>query len=383
MAEADLSMTSHLSPSDAEILRTATRQLAATSAEERPAPPQLLIAAISRTVHDISEKLSDIGADSAEGQDPAALPLPRSATAEAGACFPFAGRLRRDVDVEYLAGESQQPPILLPIQLTLVPERVASFADAALALRHCEQLCSLLSNQHHLVRNSLHVRLALVQHTVVELLPLPLPPPMPRPPDAPSPAEEPPECFWRREAMRYETQSDLMRLLLRLTRQYMAACLSLPNNPSLDAARCLTMACIACIADAVLRAHVYDCPSVFALHYAGRVGGPTTAFGFSLGTLDTERDNAPLLNPALVAARVQVLDYAHGWQEVLRSDHTIFAFERTMRPQRADLALLQQLCLATAHPPTNLPQYLTGSSPALIDAFPELAALRDIVFSMK
>ena len=161
---------------------------------------------------------------------------------------------------------------MLPVQLTLVPEAVAQFEDVSLALRHCDELCTRLANQHHLVRNSLALRLALIQHTVVEVVPLPLP--LPPPPEAlADPARDP--CFWRRAAMRHETQVDLMRLLLRLSRHYLAACLSLPNSTHLDGTRCIVMAAIACLADAVLRTHVYDCPSIFATHWAGRAGGPS------------------------------------------------------------------------------------------------------------
>lgn len=34
----------------------------------------------------------------------------------------------------------QVPPILLPVQLTLVPEKVATFNDVTNALRHCVQV---------------------------------------------------------------------------------------------------------------------------------------------------------------------------------------------------------------------------------------------------
>ncbi|KAL3907724.1 MAG: hypothetical protein SGPRY_010072 [Prymnesium sp.] len=161
MAEADLRAMPRLAPSEAEVLRAATRQLATVTAEERPS--DLIVRAVSRTISEITERLADLGADAAEGQDPASLPLPRSATSAAGACSsgiwlhisPLL--LRRDTDVEQLAGESQPRQILLPVELTRVPEVVASFSDAAKALRRCEALCSLLSNQQHLVRNSLHL----------------------------------------------------------------------------------------------------------------------------------------------------------------------------------------------------------------------------------
>lgn len=34
----------------------------------------------------------------------------------------------------------QVPPILLPVQLTLVPEKVSTFNDVTNALRHCVQV---------------------------------------------------------------------------------------------------------------------------------------------------------------------------------------------------------------------------------------------------
>ena len=54
-----------------------------------------------------------------------------------------------------------------------------------------------------------------------------------------------------------------------------------------------------------------------------------------------------------------------------------------MKLQPSDLGLMHQLCLATGFPPTNLHQYFSGALPALLDSFPELGTLRDLVFSLK
>lgn len=99
-----------------------------------------------------------------------------------------------------------------------------------------------------------------------------------------------------------------MRILLRLSRQYLSCCLALSPSPSLEASRCLTLAAIACLADAVLRADVDDDPSLFALHYAGRAGGPTSAFGFSLCPLESELDQVSIA--ALSAALSSFASFA-------------------------------------------------------------------------
>lgn len=101
--------------------------------------------------------------------------------------WPFFGRLRRDVDVESLAGESSVPPVLLPVQLTLVPDAVASVEEAAAALRHCVQLCTLLGHQRRLLKNTYCLRVALVQHLFTAVLPMPLPLDHPQRDD---------HCFW-------------------------------------------------------------------------------------------------------------------------------------------------------------------------------------------
>ena len=363
--------------SQAAAVRVSCQQLGAYASEQTPPMPAPLLGPIKATIDSIELKLLTLTADHT---DPATLPLPSSCVAHGGACYPYVGRLQNDADVERLAGRSKDAPILLPVQLTLVPEVVDSFEAAALALRHCDELCTRLANQHRLVRNSLPLRLALLQHTIVEVVPLPLP--HPPPPEAlADPACDP--CFWRRAAMRHETQADLLGLLLRLSRHYLAASLSLPNSTHLDGTRCIVMAAIACLADAVLRTHVYDCPSLFAEHWAGRAGGPTSAFGFGLGGLELETDSATLLSPTLAAARVQVLDYAATRLESLAPNHQVFQFERSMRMQPADLGLVHQLCLATGFTPHNLPHYFCAAAPSLLDALPEFGMLRDIVFGLK
>ena len=56
--------------------------------------------------------------------------------------------------------------------------------------------------------------------------------------------------------MRYETQLDLLALLQLTTRHFTTAAFSLRVTQSFDAARILTMAAVAMVADAVVRVEV-------------------------------------------------------------------------------------------------------------------------------
>ena len=103
----------------------------------------------------------------------------------------------------------------------------------------------------------------------------------------------------------------------------------------------------------------------------------TRPFGISLAPLEAESEHFSLLSPAIAAARVKALTYAARLAASLAPEHTVFAFERSMRAQPADLRLAEQLCLATGHPyreGKDLSLYLCGASPALVEAYPEMGA---------
>ena len=296
MAEAELRSLESLAPADGALMRASCRHLAALASDlSSPLPPAITQSMMSSFAA-IDARIDAISNSSlSPALGPLALRLPTSASAPQGACFPFVGRLRRDVGVEHLAGDSKPSPIFLPCELTKVPPSVASYDEAAHALRMCEQQCALMCNQQALMRNSVYLRLSLLQHTLLEVIPLPMPPseaPRPPPPPppppldpssgvpaAPPPPPPPPPpvaalsgavCFWQRGVMRYETQQDILRSLHRLSRSYLATVFSLPISATLDAAHMTVMAAIACITDAVLLARVDTNPSLFCLHYTGR-----------------------------------------------------------------------------------------------------------------
>jgi hypothetical protein len=184
------------------------------------------------------------------------------------------GRLRRDYDVENLAGDAPLPPILRPVEMSLVPERVENFTETANAMRHALNLCILLANQRESVRNSFTLRICLLKHLFVRVIPLPLPI---NHPDRES------KCFWHKQPIRYETQADILKLLNLLCRHFAAASLSVKTTRSGDAVRMLTFACMATICDAALRKIAVDIPAQCSLHYSGRAPGPLSPFGFEIG----------------------------------------------------------------------------------------------------
>ena len=67
----------------------------------------------------------------------------------------------------------------------------------------------------------------------------------------------------------------------------------------------------------------------------------------------------------------------------MREDHRLFAWEKASEFGSGELKLLGQVCAHLGYPSDQLPAYLTGESPELIELFPELAHFRDLAFLFK
>ena len=93
----------------------------------------------------------------------------------------------------------QAPAIVRTVNLALIPggATALSMSDAARVLRHAQHLCTLLANQSALVRNSVILRLVLMQHVFLSVIPPPLPLNHP---------DRKTRCFWAASQVRYETQ---------------------------------------------------------------------------------------------------------------------------------------------------------------------------------
>eukprot|EP01012_Entosiphon_sulcatum_P062087 TRINITY_DN8821_c0_g1_i1.p1 TRINITY_DN8821_c0_g1~~TRINITY_DN8821_c0_g1_i1.p1 ORF type:complete len:4205 (-),score=604.71 TRINITY_DN8821_c0_g1_i1:28-12642(-) len=370
IAETEMVGLERISRSEGLLLDLACKHTAAVAASQDPPASVGILKTLRATLERIQGR-----AQALQGLNNSVQQPPKWDVAATGAAaFPLFGRLRRDMSVEALAGDARVPPILVPVALTKVQNRVRTFPEATNALRHCLHVCTLLANQRGLIRDTYALRATLIQQLFTEALPLPLP----------YNHKHATTCFWASQAIRYEVQIDIVRLLDELLRHFLCAAFSLRLTRAFDASRILTVACMAAILDAVLRMRAVDIPSHFSLHYAGTAKGPVRPFGFELGQFAVESEHLRFANPALAAARAQVLDYFARQKDLVAEDHVVFRF-RNMGLGAGEAELIDQLCLqmAFSRDPGTVPLYISGELPELGLLYPELPVLRNIVFALR
>jgi len=285
--------------------------------------------------------------------------------------YPLFDRFHHETDIKALAGSATPPPIQRPIRFTLIPDSITTANEAALALRHCDHLCTLMSFQTGHIKNTYALRLSLIQNLFTVVLPLPLPYN-----DAKKNQE-----IWM-QPIRYETQVDMMHTLAQIANHYAACSFSIEVSRAFDATRILTMAAIVTIADAIMRQVATDIPSQFCIHYAGQAPGPTYPFCFDIGFFQVQSGLMEFTDPELLTARTQLLDYHEALKDLCHDDHRVFEFE--FHNDLGNLStLFDQLCWEIGFPNKNLHLYLSGEQSALLDYFPEMRYFRDLVFMFK
>ena len=280
-------------------------------------------------------------------------------------------RLRRDNDVESLAGAAPPRPIIRPVEMTLLQDKVETFNDVTNAMRHSLNLCILLSNQRKLFRNSYTLRVCLLEHLFVRVIPLPL---------SLTHASRTTSCFWHTRQMRYETQADILRLLNLLCRHFATASLSVKPTRSGDAVRMLVFACMATICDATFRKVACDIPSQASLHYSGHAKGPVQPFGFELGNFAEESEYLKFSTPETAAARSLVLDYFYSIKRRIDPPHMMFTFYKGNELSPADKLFIDQICLQMGFPRGCEAALMSGVNRSLLDIYPEIGYFRDLVF---
>ena len=285
--------------------------------------------------------------------------------------FPLFDRFHSKIDVNELAGSASKSPLMRPIEMTLVPDTVNNPYEIALALRHCDHLCTLMSYQSGHIKNTYTLRLSLIQYIFTSVLPIPLP----------YKHAKKSQCIYV-QPMRYETQIDILRSIAMITRHFSACAFSVPIDRSFDARRILTMACISSITDAVMRVIASDIPSEFCKHYSGQAIGPAYPFGFDIGYFEIQSSLMEISDPRLIAARTQVLDYFTILKSIVHDDHIIFDFE--FSNQIGNLKkLFEQLCYEIGFPNYRLELYLCSKQSQILDFYPELLYFRDIIYMFK
>lgn len=283
------------------------------------------------------------------------------------------GYFPRTDDTEKYAGEAPEPPIIRPVQLTLVPDKTHNYANIVDALRNCDLVCTLLSHQMNHMKNTAYLRVSLIQNLFTQVIPLPLPYNHPRKPS----------CLWS-APMTYAVQVEILRSLGLVARHFAACCMSIKVTRSFDSTRILTMSCIAAVADQVIRILASDIPSRLSVHISGQADGPSAPFGFDLGNFAVQSEGMEFISPELLIARTQVFDYFFQQKGIIRPDHLLFRWERSMDIGN-EARLLDQICWEMGFDPSEsvLPLYLSGEEPAMLEYFPEFVHYRDIVFLFK
>ena len=307
-------------------------------------------------------------------------------TGAGSAAHPLFGRLRRD-DYDSVAkrlmGDPRPDPIIIPPVLTdeELPPVATNYANASSYMQRIADACSLLLQQRRLIKNSPAFAASAAQYALTTVLPMP--------------NSDPKFCFWRNKEMRRETQLNLLFLIRRLCRIYSASTARVQESRGLTAMRSITLACAACVADAICRVVAVDDPSAFALHYSGLCEGPTEPFGIEAGAFDTLGSNLPIYHPNICSLRFQCLDYLRGL--CIKDDgtkrNTIFNFDKYLHPLAGDMVLIDQLSINLAFqrpfPPTkeatmnHAANLISGRNGSLFEVLPEMEYFRDIVFHFK
>ena len=262
-----------------------------------------------------------------------------------------------------------------------MPHVATDYSTAASSLLRICHACSLLLQQRRLVKSAPAFVASAAQYALTVTLPMP--------------NLDTNVCFWRKSPMRRETQTNLLFLIRRMCRIYVAATSSVQQSRGLVGIRTTTLACAACVSDAIVRVKCVDDPSPFSLHYSGTNEGPTRPFGFESGSYESLAANLPLFDPQLTSLRFQCLDYMRGMtiKEDGTFNPTIFNFDGSLTPHGGDLELINHLSieLALPRPPprtesamvTHAARLISGQNGAILEILPEFEYFRDIVFHFK
>lgn len=293
--------------------------------------------------------------------------------------LPLFDRLTREDDVNGLAGAPIVLPKYVPVDFLMLPTHALTLEDAIAAIRFCDRLCTLISVQGHCVKNRGLHKVALIEHVMTHVLPMP----------KPVTADDVAKCIWR-TPMRYGVQLDLTICLGRILEHYISASYSLHLTKSKDALNLVITACIAALADVVLRRAATDQPSEFCLHLMGsndagvnqahRIGRGE-GFGLSMHNFAQQSETIVLHTPELNIARTAVLDYFEAQGNLTK----MFNWNENHRPEEAAMKFLAGLSSDLAFPSgaEQLIQYIEKGNALVNKNYPEFHVYRDIAFYLK
>ena len=73
-------------------------------------------------------------------------------------------------DVDGLAGAPVHLPRYVPVDMLQLPARVTNFEEGLAAIRYCDKMCTLLSVQNHIIKNTGFLKCALIETTFTQVL---------------------------------------------------------------------------------------------------------------------------------------------------------------------------------------------------------------------
>ena len=125
-------------------------------------------------------------------------------------------------------------------------------------------------------------------------------------------------------------------------------------------------------------------------HYAGYAQGPISAFGFEIGPFAVEAEYWRFHCPERTIRLTQTLDYFHSLKTTIKEDHMIYRWENEraggMSFGIGEARLIDQVCLqmgTNRDDPEYLAKYHSSQLREFVDEYPEMSALRDIIFMFK
>lgn len=143
-------------------------------------------------------------------------------------------------------------------------------------------------------------------------------------------------CLWRNLAVRYERQLDVLIMLQRIMEHFVTSHLSMPRSASHAAALITVPACIAAVADVMMRKRATDIPSEVCLHLMGQTAlGQTvsTGYGVTTGHLVEQAKTIQCFQPEVAVALTAAADYFASQTELKK----IYNWTRSNRLDKSTL----------------------------------------------
>jgi hypothetical protein len=283
--------------------------------------------------------------------------------------FPFFDKLKRLDDVNGFAGSPILLPQYVPIDMFQIPSIVQSFSDIIQAIRYCDRLCTLISVQQDCVKNRNFLKVSLIEHTFIKILPCP----------KSQQGQEQESCLWQ-TPMSYSCQLDLCICLGRILEHFISSVYSLHTNKPLDALKLIITGVIAAMVDVTIRHVSTDQTSEFCLHYlgergvAGRGGGLGPGYGISMASFDTQSETIELHSPELCVARAAILNYFDEQKSLKK----IFNWENGHQLDEPTAEFISNIATTLAFPtdPKSIIGYLTTRNQLINKNYPEFHILR-------